>query len=66
MPPEGWWRFAPGGMPDYRDHEALVDAMYAGPKTGLRPIFDQLLKLGMKLGKELPAWCCRSHVSLRR
>lgn len=33
--------------------EQYVEEMFAGPKAGLRPIYDQLLKLGFQLGKDV-------------
>ncbi len=40
--------------------------MFAGPRAGLRPIYEQLLKLGMKLGKDVTATPCKTFVPLRR
>ncbi len=54
-----------GKAPQY-DPEAFVKAMFAGPKAGLRPIYEQLMKLGMKLGKDVTATPCKTFVPLRR
>jgi hypothetical protein len=35
--------------------EVWVEAMYSGPKKELRPIYDALLKLGLRLGKDVTA-----------
>jgi hypothetical protein len=43
-----------------------VDAMYAGSKTGLRPLYDQLLDLGLKLGPDVKACPCKTIVPLYR
>ncbi len=43
-----------------------VEAMYAGPKAGLRPIYDRLLKLGLVLGKDVKACPCKTIVPLYR
>jgi hypothetical protein len=49
-----------------RAAEGYVEAMYAGPKTGLRPIHDALLKLGFSLGKDVKACPCKTIVPLYR
>jgi hypothetical protein len=54
-----------GGADDY-DPEALVEAMYAGPRAGLRPLYDRLLKLGLGLGKDVKACPCKTIVPLYR
>jgi hypothetical protein len=43
-----------------------VEAMYAGPKSGLRPIHDALLKLARKLGKDVRVCPCQTIVPLYR
>src|SRR5215831_15054222 len=43
-----------------------VDAMFAGPKAGLRPIYDHLLQLGLKLGKDVTVTPCSTIVPIRR
>jgi hypothetical protein len=48
------------------DPDALVEAMFAGPKAGLRPIYDALLKLGLTLGKDVKACPCKTIVPLYR
>jgi hypothetical protein len=70
-----WWiaeRAAGKGLED-GDPEAYlraavgyVDAMYAGAKAGLRPIHDQLLRLGLQLGKDVQACPCKTIVPLYR
>ena len=50
----------------YDNPDALVEAMYAGPKAGLRPIHDELVKLAKKLGKDVVVTPCKTYVSLRR
>ncbi|MBI1854233.1 MAG: DUF4287 domain-containing protein [Planctomycetes bacterium] len=54
-----------GAAADY-DPDALVDAMYAGKKEALRPIHEKLLKLGLKLGKDVKACPCSTIVPLYR
>jgi hypothetical protein len=46
--------------------EGYVEAMFAGPKAGLRPLYDALLKLGLALGKDVRACPCKTIVPLYR
>ncbi len=46
--------------------EAYVEAMFSGGKAGLRPIYDALLKTGLKLGKDVKACPCQTIVPLYR
>jgi hypothetical protein len=46
--------------------EGYVDQMYSGVKVGLRPIYDALLKLGLKIGKDVKACPCQTIVPLYR
>lgn len=46
--------------------EGYVDAMFAGSKAHLRPIYDALLKLGLSAGKEVKACPCQTIVPLYR
>ena len=43
-----------------------VEAMYAGPKAGLRPIHDRLVDVAKKLGKEVKVCPCTTIVPLFR
>ena len=43
-----------------------VDAMFSGAKAGLRPIYDELLKLGLGIGKDVKACPCKTIVPLYR
>jgi len=43
-----------------------VEEQYAGPKTKLRPIYDELLKLGKSMGNEVKACPCKTIVPLYR
>ena len=64
-----WWLAeraeGKGSAADY-DPEAYVEAMFAGGKAGLRPIYDELLKLGLALGKDVKACPCQTIVPLYR
>jgi hypothetical protein len=46
--------------------EQYVEEMFAGSKAGLRPIYDELLKLGLKQGKDVKACPCKTIVPLYR
>jgi hypothetical protein len=54
-----------GGVEDY-DPEALVEAMFAGSKAGLRPVYEALLKLGLSLGADVKACPCKTIVPFYR
>jgi hypothetical protein len=43
-----------------------VDAMFAGSKAGLRPIFEELLKLGRSMGPDVRVCPCQTIVPLYR
>jgi hypothetical protein len=45
---------------------AYVEAMYAGPKAGLRPIHDKLIELGRSLGQDVRICPCQTIVPLYR
>ena len=46
--------------------ERDVEAMFSGGKAKLRPLYDALLKLGLKTGKEAKACPCKTIVPLYR
>jgi hypothetical protein len=46
--------------------EKYVESMFAGPKAALRPIYEQLLKLGLKVGKDVKACPCQTIVPFYR
>jgi hypothetical protein len=43
-----------------------VETMFSGPKSELRPLYDQLLKLGLAVGKDAKACPCSTIVPLYR
>jgi hypothetical protein len=43
-----------------------VNQMFAGPKAALRPIYDRLITLALKLGKDVKACPCKTMVPLYR
>jgi predicted transport protein len=53
------------GLDNY-DPGALVEAMFSGPKAGLLPIYEKLLKLGLSLGKDVTASPGKTMVALYR
>jgi hypothetical protein len=70
-----WWlaersvgKGAESGDPDLYLESAGrdVEKMYSGGKAHLRPIYDALLKLGLKTGKEAKACPCQTIVPLYR
>ncbi len=46
--------------------EGYVEGMFSGSKAGLRPIYDQILKTGLKIGKDVKACPCQTIVPLYR
>lgn len=50
---------------DY-DPDALVDAMFAGSKAPLRPLYEALLKTGLAIGIDVKACPCKTIVPLYR
>ena len=46
--------------------EGYVETMFSGPKAALRPIYDALLKIGLKIGKDVKACPCQTIVPLYR
>ncbi len=46
--------------------EGYVEQMFSGSKSDLRPIYDALLKLGLKVGKDAKACPCQTIVPLYR
>jgi hypothetical protein len=56
------------GDPDayLRAAEKYVEAMFAGKKEHLRPIYEALLKLGLSMGRDTKACPCQTIVPLYR
>lgn len=46
--------------------EKWVDEMFSGNKARLRPIYDELLRLGLRIGKDVQACPCKTIVPLYR
>ena len=71
----GWWlaERADGKGLELNDPEVYlqqaeryVDEMFSGKKTDLRPIYDELLKLGLRVGDDSKACPCQTIVPLYR
>ncbi len=43
-----------------------VEVQYSGPRAALRPLYEQLLKLGFSLGKDVKACPCKTMVPFYR
>lgn len=54
--PEGYLKLAP----------LYVDQQFAGKKVALRPLYDRLLQLAFKLGRDVKACPCKTMVPLYR
>jgi hypothetical protein len=64
-----WWvaeRAEGRGSAAQYDPEALVEALFAGGKAGLRPLYDRLLALGLKLGPDVKVCPCQTMVPFYR
>jgi hypothetical protein len=46
--------------------EGYVEKMFSGSKSALRPIYDELLKAGLKIGKDVKACPCQTIIPLYR
>ncbi|OJW70273.1 MAG: hypothetical protein BGO68_01925 [Candidatus Amoebophilus sp. 36-38] len=46
--------------------QGYVDAMFAGPKAGLLPIYESILSISYNLGKDVKACPCKTIVPLYR
>lgn len=55
-----------GKRADYSDSAGMVEAMFAGRKAALRPVYEELLKAAQGLGKDVEVVTCRTMVTLRR
>ena len=48
------------------DPETLVEAMFTGSRAALRPLYEELLKIGIAIGKDVKACPCKTIVPLYR
>jgi hypothetical protein len=61
---KGWEEDTPEGY--LQQAEVYVEEMFAGAKAGLRPIYDELLKIGLNIGKDVKACPGKTIVPLYR
>ena len=61
---KGWEEDSPDGY--LQQAEIYVEEMFAGAKAGLRPIYDELLQLGLSIGKDVKACPGKTIVPLYR
>lgn len=54
-----------GGAENY-DPEALVDAIFSGPKSELRPLYEQILRFGVSLGNDVKVCPCATIIPFYR
>jgi len=57
---------AAGKGPETYDPDALVEAQFAGRKAALRPIYEELLRLGFALGPDVKVCPCATIVPFYR
>jgi hypothetical protein len=55
-----------GGSAASYDPDAMVEAMFAGKKAALRPIYDRMLELAFGLGKDVRVSPCKTIVPFYR
>jgi hypothetical protein len=55
-----------GRTPQDYNPQKFLDCLYVGAKAALRPINDELMRLGMALGPDVTATPCKTFVPLRR
>jgi len=54
------------GTAEQYDPEGMVNAIFSGPKAALRPIYAELLALGLALGKDVKVCPCQTIVPFYR
>jgi predicted transport protein len=54
-----------GGFRDYGDEEAMIAAMYSGPKGHLLPLFEAVQEAALALGEDVERAVCKTQVSFR-
>lgn len=52
--------------PDAPEGDALIDAIYSGPKTSLRPFHDHVIEVARGFGSDVELAPKQTYVSLRR
>jgi len=51
---------------EYADEGVLLDGMFAGDKAPLRPLYDEVVKMARKLGRDVDLTVCKTYVGFRR
>jgi hypothetical protein len=57
---------SPGSTTEYDDPEKLVDALYSGEASALRPLHDQVVRKILALGNDVELTAAKTYVTLRR
>jgi hypothetical protein len=57
---------AEGAATDYSQGASLIEAMFAGPKAGLRPVYDRISAAARSLGADVSVLPCKTQVTFRR
>lgn len=60
-----WGVLDPARLEADNKDQGLVDDLYSGKKEHLRPIYDELISRGKKLGSEVDLVICKTYTSLR-
>lgn len=55
-----------GSFADQYDPEASVEAIFMGPKTVFRPVYESILAFGFKLGKDVKVCPCQTMIPFYR
>jgi hypothetical protein len=57
---------AEGAATDYSQGDKLIDAMFAGAKAGLRPVYERVAEAARGLGADVSVWPCKTQVTFKR
>src|SRR5450755_2865766 len=61
---KGSWEDSPEA--DLKMADEWIEAQYSGPRAALRPLYEQLLQLGLSLGEDVKACPCKTMVPFYR
>lgn len=53
------------GMTDYGDEPGLLSALYSGPRAALRPIYEKVREVALKLDPDVEEVVCKTYSSFR-
>ncbi|HWC95837.1 MAG TPA: DUF5655 domain-containing protein [Candidatus Sulfopaludibacter sp.] len=51
---------------EYADEDLLLSRMYGGERAALRPVYDAVTAMALKLGKDVELTVCKTYVGIRR